>query len=138
MILETGLPFLRYEFSIFLITLKIYLNLNTLFILDMFYLHNLSRCYSFGVSREQGTVSNVFKTTIQHHNSLQSNTSSTMRESSIPKAVDIVLNCLRYDSTFNSSFFENFWVMNSLSSTQNLFSSHEEIIRAGKPWIILT
>ena len=56
---------------------------------------------------------------------------------SVFEAVNIVFNGLWVNSLGNSSFSQDDWVMNSLSATQDFFSSHEEVIRTSEIRVVL-
>ena len=96
-----------------------------------------SWCNSFRISGEQRSVSDVLQSTIQHHHSFKSNSSSSVRVGSISETFDVVLDSCRVDSLENSSFLEQLWFMNPLSSRKDLFSSHEEVKRAGIVGIVV-
>ena len=71
---------------------------------------------TFGVTREQRTVSDVLQGAVQHHNSFKTDSSSTVRISSVSEAFNIVLDGRRVNSFGYSSFFKHNGVMNPLSS----------------------
>lgn len=60
-----------------------------------------------------------------------------MGEGSISKAVNIVFDCARVNFTLDGSLFKNFRVMDSLSTTQNFLTSHEEIVGTGVSRVIV-
>ena len=114
--------------------------MNELFIfifVEFVYNFRLSGSNSFGVSWEQGSISNILKGTIKHDNSFKTNTSSSVREGSVSEAVNVVFDCAWVDFAFDSSLLKNLRVMDSLGATENLFTSHEEIIGAGISWVII-
>jgi hypothetical protein len=55
-----------------------------------------------------------------------------MRRSTQPESVQVALHRSRVDSDTLHSLLQENWVVNSLSSRQNLFTSHEEVVRVGE------
>ena len=54
-----------------------------------------------------------------------------MRRSSILKGINVLLDGLNWDLVGLSSFSQEFWFVDPLGTTGDLFTSHEEIIRVG-------
>lgn len=66
---------------------------------------------------------------VESDNSLKSESGTTMSVGSVFEGVNVVLNSGNWDSKEVGSFNKHFCVVNSLSSTCNFFTSHEEIVR---------
>lgn len=97
-----------------IILFKLYVNRYIL--IDFYDLLMRSWSNSLRVTGEKRCVSNIFETAEQHHNSLQTNSTTTVGISSISEGLEIVINSLWVDSLDNRSFFEHYRVMNSLCS----------------------
>lgn len=97
----------------------------------LFELEYLNRSWakSFWVSWEEGTFSDVSDTTVKLNYSFKTNTATTMGRSSILERINIFLDSVRRNVMGKGSFLEEFWFVDSLSTTSNLLTSHEEIIR---------
>ena len=93
---------------------------------------------TFGVTREQTWVTDILEVAVEHDHSLKSDTSSTMRVGSVPEAVDVVFQGDGVKPLSNGSLFHKLWVVNSLSSWEDLFTSHEEVVWACIVGIIFT
>jgi len=91
---------------------------------------------SLWISGEERSVSDVLKTAEQHDDSFKTNSSTTVWVSSVFEAVNVVFNSFRVNSLGNGSFSEDDWVVDSLGTTEDFFSSHEEIVWASKSWVI--
>jgi hypothetical protein len=57
--------------------------------------------------------------------------------SSIFEGVNVGLDGFNLNSFYNSSFFKDFWIVDSLGSRDDFLTSHENIIRIGKDRVIL-
>jgi len=72
---------------------------------------------------------------VELDNSLKAESCSSMSWGTVLEGLNIVGDSMNWDFKMLGSLCEHFWVMNSLGSSGNLFSSHEEIVRVGVVWI---
>lgn len=91
------------------------------------------RSQSSRISREQRSSSNVLQVQEEHDNSLQTDSSTSMRGSAVLESIDVVLQAKRLGVNLMSShsLLEEGGVVDSLGARENLLSSHEEIVRVG-------
>jgi len=80
------------------------------------------------VSWEKTCVSNVVEIAVQENDSLKTDTTSTMRISTICHGINVILEKVRVEPTFDDSLGERSRIVVSLSTRSNLLPSHEEII----------
>jgi hypothetical protein len=69
-----------------------------------------------GVSGEEAGVSNVVEVAVKENNSLETDSTSTMRISTISHGINVILKKGRVESTFNDSLGEGSRVVVSLST----------------------
>ena len=88
----------------------------------------VSRSEPLRISGEERGLTDVMKPTKELNNSFQSEACSSMRRGTILKRVDIILELLNRDAIGLSSLCQHSCVVNTLRTTGNLLTSHEEII----------
>jgi len=91
-------------------------------------IYSHSRSDSFWVSWEQGRLSNVVEVAVKLNNSLKTETSATVSWGSVFKCINIILNGINWDVEKLGSLSKHFRIVDSLGTTCDFFSSHEEII----------
>jgi hypothetical protein len=97
-----------------------------------------SRGNSLGVTGEQGCVSDVLESQVEHNHSFEADSSTSVRVGSVFEAVDVVLDGLRVNSALLSSLLQDIGVMNPLGPTHNFLPSHKEVVGAGELWVVVT
>lgn len=95
------------------------------------------RSDSLGISREQSTLSNVTQSAVEHDDSFETDTDTTVGVSTVFERFDVIFNGIDLNAAFSSSLGQEFRIVNSLSTTGNFFTSHEEIVRVGVSGVIL-
>jgi len=73
---------------------------------------------------------------VEFDDSFETESGATMGWSTVLESIDVVLNCVDWDIPEFGSFNQHFWVVDSLSSTGDFFTSHEEIVRVCVIWIV--
>ena len=91
-------------------------------------LHELRRSESVGISREHRGLPDVVESQVKHSDSLQTNTTPTVRRSTIGEGLNIAFYGGHVQTARFCSLRQKVWVVNTLSSTGNLFTSHEEVV----------
>ena len=88
-----------------------------------------SRFQSLGVSREETAFSDVSDTAVELDYTLETNTAATMGRSSILEGIDVILDGCQRDLVNGCTLSQELGVVDTLSTTGDLLTSHEEIIR---------
>lgn len=68
------------------------------------------------------------KVAIEFDDSLKTETSTTVSWSTIFKGIDVVLDGVNWDLPELGSLDKHFWIVDSLGTTCDFFTSHEEIV----------
>ena len=70
------------------------------------------------------------------NDTLETEASSSMRRCTILESIDVVFDLLDWNSAGLSSLCQHLRVVNTLRSTGDLFTSHEEVVRVGVVGVI--
>ena len=80
------------------------------------------------ITREHTALPNVGQTKIKHHHSLHSNSSASMRESTITECIQIGRNGFQINSPRFGTFLKESSFVNTLSPRQDLLSTDEDVV----------
>ena len=87
---------------------------------------------SFGVTWEPSGLANVGQSEEKHDDTLQTDSSSTVRLSSVPEGVDVGFDILHTDSPCLGTFFNQVGIVHTLSSRKNLLAPDKKVITVGQ------
>jgi len=88
--------------------------------------------YSWGkslrVSGEERALSDVPDVTVELHNSLQTNSATTMGRSTVSEGINVVLQGVKRNSMNLGSFSKEFGIVDPLCTTRDFLASHKEVV----------
>ena len=89
------------------------------------------RVQTLGVTREERSAADVAKLEVEHDNTLETDTATSVRRSTEPEGIDVTLHRLGSDTGNLHALDEVVGVVDTLSAREDLLSAHEEVVRVG-------
>jgi len=96
----------------------------------------LSRREALGVAGEEGGLADVVQAQVQHDHTLEANAAASVRRRSVPEAVNVALDVLNVNFMLFCTLNQEGWVVDTLGTRQDFFSSHEHVIGVG-PFLVM-
>lgn len=90
------------------------------------------------ITRIKRAVTNVTKAEVQHNNTFQTNTKTTVRPSAKSERVNIILQLDQVDAESSSALLEELGDVHTLSTRGDFLTSHEDIVRVGEADVVGT